>query len=259
MYLQLDYSQVELRVLAMLSGDPWFTQVFIDGRDLHTEVALAMFGPDFTKPQRVLAKTINFGIAYGRGPQSIADKFGIPLYQAKKMIEDWYKPVPLIRKWLNDQRKSPYKGNDCITPFGRHRHFTITYENRNHVENESCNTPIQSCASDFTMLSMLRIDEHLVKHNIDAKLVMTIHDSIVLEIKDDPDLIEETVEVCLNIMRTTPELYLGPQKVPFEAEAEVGPDWGSLMPWHKCECGKWIKTVKDKMFTCLSCGRQYAK
>ena len=233
--LQLDYSQAELRVLALLSGDPWLIKVYQDGKDLHDAVATDMFGPNFNKEQRVMAKTINFGIAYGRGPGSIAQTFKKSLSEARAIIDKWYKPMPQVKAWLNERRAMARKGEPCVTPFGRERHFVITNEELNHIQNEYINTPIQSTASDFTMFSLIEIDKFLRENNLDAKIVTTVHDSIILEVRDDKKLVGLLAQKCTEIMATTPLKYMPDCPVPFKADAEVGPAWGKLHEWPEVE------------------------
>lgn len=230
--VQLDYSQAELRVLAHLSGDEFMQQVYIDGKDLHSQVALEMFGPDFTKEDRNLAKTINFGIAYGRGPLSIAEVFGLPFNEAVQMIQDWFKPMPKVKQFITEQKNKAIKGERCTTPFGRERTFVVTGENLHHVQNEYINTPIQSVASDLTMMSVLEIDKWLKLREIDAHVILSVHDSIILEVKADDKLIEDVIRNCKAIMQRVPRNHLEGCKIPFEADAEVGTNWGALEEWN---------------------------
>lgn len=229
--LQLDYSQAELRVLAMLSQDPFMIESYQRGQDFHDAVAEKMFGPAFDKEQRNLAKTINFGIAYGRGPGSIAESFNKTMAEARKIIDDWYRPMPKVREYINSQRRKPSLGEPCVTLLGRERHFIITTENINHVQNEYINTPIQSLASDFTMLSLMEISDYIDRECIDAKIVATVHDSIILEVLDDDELVNKVAAKCIDIMATVPSMYIEDNPVPFKADADVGYKWGGLKKW----------------------------
>lgn len=229
--VQMDYSQAELRVLAILSEDPWLTKVYQDGKDLHDAVATDMFGPNFDKEQRVMAKTINFGIAYGRGPVSIARTFNKSMSEARAIIDKWYKPMPKVEEYINNRRAMASKGEKCITPFGRERHFILTNDNLNHIQNEYINTPIQSLASDFTMFSLIEIDKYRTQSKIDFNIVTTVHDSIILEVIDDPKIIDTVVRKCTQIMADTPKKYLPDIQVPFKADAEVGYGYGKLEEW----------------------------
>lgn len=120
-----------------------------------------MFGPDFTKEQRVQAKTINFGVAYGRGPANIAQVFKIPMTEAKALISNWFDKMPQVKEWIDNQRNLVLKNITPKTPLGRERHFVVTYEALNHIQNEYVNFPIQSIASDMTMFSLLAIQDWL--------------------------------------------------------------------------------------------------
>lgn len=229
--LQLDYSQAELRVLAMLSGDPALIDIYVSGRDLHDAVADMMFGPDGHKDKelRNLAKTINFGIAYGRGAGSIATKFKKSMKEAQDIIDKWFKPMPKVKEYINNRRRMAIRGEPCVTIFGRERHFVITDSELHHIQNEYINTPIQGTASDFTMLSLLNIYDYLEAHwKGKARLVSTVHDSIILEVEDDPTVIAEIGNDCVNIMAQTPLEYVPDCPVPFVADAEIGYKWGEM-------------------------------
>lgn len=235
--LQLDYSQAELRVLAYLSKDEFLTNVYLEDKDLHDAVATQMFGPDFTKEQRVQAKTINFGVAYGRGRSNIADVFKIPMSEAKALIDNWFAQMPKVKTWINEQRAKVLKNITPSTPLGRERHFVVTYEALNHIQNEYVNFPIQSIASDMTMFSLIEIDKYIRKNYLQDKvrIVINVHDSIVLEVKDEPELIDRMAKACINIMATVPKEYLDDCIVPFKADAEVGYSWGNLSKWVAAE------------------------
>lgn len=229
--VQLDYSQAELRVLAILSNDAFLIDTYTNGRDLHDAVAEDMFGPGFTKEQRVMAKTVNFGIAYGRGASSLSETFGMSKTEAQAFIDKWFKTVPGAKTYINTQRLKPIKGEPCITYFGRKRHFVITNDHLYHIQNEYVNTPIQSLASDLTMMSLIRIHQWIEQNNIDAKIVITVHDSIVLEVADDDEIVDKVAKECVKIMADVPRHYIQNCPVPFKADAEVGYSWGALKEW----------------------------
>lgn len=230
-FLQLDYSQAELRVLAMLSGDPALIDIYKSGRDLHDAVADMMFGPDGHKDKelRNLAKTINFGIAYGRGAGSIATKFKKSMKEAQEIIDKWFAPMPKVKEFINNRRRMATRGEPCVTIFGRERHFVITDSELNHIQNEYINTPIQGTASDFTMLSLLNIYDYLEANwRGKARIVSTVHDSIILEVEDKPEYLKEIGNKCIEIMANTPLQYVPDCPVPFVADAEIGYKWGEM-------------------------------
>lgn len=229
--VQLDYSQAELRVLAWLSQDEYLREVYRDGKDLHDAMSLKIFGEDFTKEQRVAAKTVNFGIPYGRGPGSIKGKLRMSMYEATKLIKDWYKAAPGAEKFVNAMRKEPYKaGEPYTTVFGRQRHYIITSDNRNHIENEAVNFPVSSIASDLTMLSVCEIRDKMLAEDLNARIVNTVHDSIIIECIDDSATLQRVVDIGTAVMANMPTRYLlsPPLDFPFVADAEIGQSWGDL-------------------------------
>ena len=232
--VQLDYSQAELRVLAYLSKDKFLTGVYQRDEDLHDAVATQMFGPNFTKEQRVQAKTINFGVAYGRGPASIQQTFKISMGEARSLINNWFAQMPQVKEWITKQRDMALKNQIPVTVLGRERHFVITYEALNHIQNEYVNFPIQSLASDMTMLSLLSIQEWIDDNDLaaDVRIILSVHDSIVLEVREDvPGLVDRVARTAVDIMANTPQKYLKDNEVPFKADAEVGYAWGDLKKW----------------------------
>lgn len=235
--VQLDYSQAELRVLGVLSNDPFLIKSYIDDKDLHANVAEEIFGPDFTKEQRTQCKTINFGIAYGRGAGAIAQAFHMPKAEAQKIIDDWFKAMPKVKEYIQGQRAAARRGERQQTMFGRVRHYVINDENMFHVENEYINTPIQSIASDMTLFSLMEINDWLIKEglydpwdadNSDVRIAITVHDSIVLEVRDDDALVEHVARKCQEVMAGTPQKYIENCPLPFKADAEIGYSWGKL-------------------------------
>lgn len=228
--VQFDYSQAELRVLAWLSQDEYLRETYREGKDLHDAMALKIFGSDFTKEQRVAAKTVNFGIPYGRGPGSIRGKLHMTMGEATKLVRDWYTAAPGAKRFVDKMRKVPYNPEPYTTVFGRQRHYIVTMDNRNHVENEAVNFPVSSTASDLTLLSLCAIHDQLIKEGIDARIVNTVHDSIIIECVDDPKALKRVVEIGTSIMANTPKERLTTPVLdfPFKADAEIGYKWGGL-------------------------------
>lgn len=147
---------------------------------------------------------------------------------AQKIIDDWFNAMPKVREYINNQRRSARRGERQQTLFGRVRHYVINDSNMYHIENEYINTPIQSIASDMTLFSLIEIDKWLREENIDARIVMTVHDSIVLEVRDDPVTIRRVAKKCQFIMSTTPQHYVKDCPVPFKADAETGYSYGHM-------------------------------
>ena len=228
--VQFDYSQAELRVLAYLSQDTYLRDSYREGKDLHDAMAHKIFGENFTKEQRVQAKTVNFGVPYGRGPGSIKGKLHMTLQEATKLVRDWYNAAPGAKKFVDAMRKVPYQREPYTTVFGRQRHYIVTMDNRNHVENEAVNFPVSSIASDLTMLSVCSIHDQLIAENIDARIVNTVHDSIIIECIDDPEVLKRVTDIGVTTMAEMPKKYLLNPVLdfPFKADAEIGSSWGAL-------------------------------
>lgn len=228
--VQFDYSQAELRVLAWLSQDDYLRDSYRDGKDLHDAMAHKIFGENFTKEQRVQAKTVNFGVPYGRGPGSMKAKLHMSMGEATRLVQDWYKAAPGAKRFVDKMRKVPYNSEPYTTIFGRQRHYIITMDNKNHVENEAVNFPVSSVASDLTMISVCNIHDQLIAEHIDARIVNTVHDSIIIECIDDPKVLKRVVDIGVQTMANMPKKYLvdPPLDFPFKADAEIGNSWGDL-------------------------------
>lgn len=225
--VEVDYSQAELRVLAVASDDPILKQNYIDGKDLHTAVASKIFKKpenEISKLERNMAKTVNFGLAYGRQAHSLTLMFDLNIREAEKLMADWFENMPVAGKFIKKTRLNHIEGRLVPTVFGRVRHYPIvTNANRNNIENESINTPIQSTASDLTLASGIKINKWLKEKHPEVKIVNTVHDSILIEIPDNE--IYEVVKFCTDTMATVPKEVLHTD-VPFVADAEIARHWG---------------------------------
>lgn len=146
--------------------------------------------------------------------------------EAQKIINDWFEAMPGVKAYIAGQRKAARRGERQQTMFGRVRHYVVNDSNMFHIENEYINTPIQSIASDMTLFSLCAIHDWLKQSGLDARVIMTVHDSIVLEVKDNPELIELVKTECLKIMAETPYKYIENCPLPFKADADVGYSYG---------------------------------
>ena len=222
--MEVDYSQAELRTIAYLSGDEYMKSVYQKGSDLHDEVAKEFFGPDFTDEQRTFVKSINFGIPYGISAYSLADDLDIPEAEAQQYIDEWFAEKPKVKEFIEEYKAKPARGEILETPLGRKRRFgAITSKNKWLVEREAINFPVQSVASDMTLLSAVRLNPKLDGL---AKIVNLVHDSIVIEVPEEN--LMEVAELTKKTMEETPEIYLDDLDVPFTADVEVGQSWGKL-------------------------------
>lgn len=149
--------------------------------------------------------------------------------EAQDIIDKWFAPMPKVKEFINNRRRMATRGEPCVTIFGRERHFVITDAELNHIQNEYINTPIQGTASDFTMLSLLNIYDYLQENWAGkARIVSTVHDSIIIEVEDKPEYLKEIGKTCIDIMANTPLQFVPDCPVPFVADAEIGYKWGEM-------------------------------
>ncbi len=231
--LDCDMSQAELRILALMSKDPFLVKVYQEGRDLHSDMAGELFGPDFTDEQRTAAKTINFSIAYGLTAYSLAADLktsaGIIVSEteAQAMIDGWFRRLPQATRYLKRLREAPLQGRVLETPFGRRRRFgLVTDDNRHKLQNEAGNFMIQSIASDVTLLAAMRVHQE-VRERWGARIANLVHDSIVFYVPEGKG--PEVAEFVTGVMVDTPARTLG-TLVPFKADAKIGKRWGEKTP-----------------------------
>ena len=220
--IELDYSQAELRCLAVLSGDEWLKQVYIDGRDLHDEVSIELFGPNFTSEQRRLVKTLNFGIPYGRQAAAIAHVFHLTTEDAQARIDAWFARMPKAHEFLMRQRASVRKPGFVISAFGRKRRFPmVTLEDLNEMENQASNHAISSTASDLTLKSSIAITPRL--RTVEAFIFNLVHDSTMINGPDQ--YVMAVAGYAKRVMEQMPALALKTD-IPFKADVKVGRWWG---------------------------------
>ena len=162
----------------------------------------------------------------------------MPKSEAQKIIDDWFKAMPKVKEYIQGQRLAARRGERQQTMFGRVRHYVVNDENLFHVENEYINTPIQSIASDLTLFSLIAIHDWLIKEGLyhpecpedsSVGIVITVHDSIILEVKDDESFLKMVANKCRDTMATIPQLFIKNCPLPFKADVEVGYSWGKLI------------------------------
>jgi DNA polymerase-1 len=228
--VQADYSQAELRGLAVFSNDPYLRQVYFQGRDLHDEMSVTLYGPNFTSEQRVRTKAINFGIPYGRGDYSIAMEHNLPLPEARKLMQDWFAAAYKAKEWIDGQHEKAMACEPIVTPLGRIRRFgLITDMTKHDTLNQSVNFPIQSTASDLTLLSLLQLHNSLDFRKL-CKITHFVHDSIVVQCPIEN--VRAVIAMMKQVMEKLPGEILDTD-VPFKADFEIGPNWGSLTKYPK--------------------------
>lgn len=204
--IDADYSQIELRLLASLSQDPTMTEAFKNGFDIHASTASKVFNvpmEEMTPEIRSKAKAINFGIIYGMGPFSLSNDLRIPINEAKAYIETYLSTYPTIKNYLQASKDFAHKNGYVQTAFGRKRplpNINATNKNiQNFNERIAMNTPLQGTASDIIKLAMIRVFEKLKDENIQAKLILQVHDELILDCRKTDaqkakQILKETME-----------------------------------------------------------------
>lgn len=232
----LDYSQIELRIAAILSGDEKLIEIFKSGRDVHREVAAAVFtvAPDAVDYEmRRRAKIINFGILYGMGVNALKTQLGTTQSEAHTFYDDYFATFDTLAKYLESTRGFARKHGYTETLFGRRRQFPemkspLPYV-RAQAERMAINAPIQGTQADIIKRAMVEVDRYLVesKQTEDAYLLLQVHDELVYEVRDDR--VEELAQKIREVMEDAfpKEAAAG---VPIIAEAKAGPTWGDMQP-----------------------------
>ncbi len=222
-----DYSQIELRIVAAISGDPNMCEAFKQGKDIHTATAAKVYGieeADVTKEMRYKAKSVNFGIIYGQGAFGLAENLGISRTEAKEIIDNYKKEFPNIQKYMDQQINNAKELGFVETLMGRKRwlrdinssNFTV----RGFAERNAINSPIQGSAADMIKLAMIRVHNEMKKKHWESKMILQVHDELVFDAVESE--LPALKELILNCM--TGAMIL-PNEVPVEAEIGVGKNW----------------------------------
>ena len=220
----IDYSQIELRLLAHYSQDSVLVDAFNHDKDIHLQTAIALFGEEEAPSKRSVAKTVNFGLLYGMGPKKLSDTLGITTKEAKEIIEKYFASFPTVRQYfrkiVDDSKEFGY----VETLLRRRRYFD--YENatpmfRAAYERESVNSVFQGSASDLIKLSMNEIHETINKENLNAKMLLQIHDELIFEVNaDEAEVLGERFrEIMEGVMSLN---------IPLKASMNIGNHWGEL-------------------------------
>lgn len=223
--IDADYSQIELRLLAHISGDAAMISAFTHGADIHTSTAAAVFGvapEDVTPELRKRAKAVNFGIVYGIGDFSLAGDLGIPVKQARAYIQSYLASYPDVAAYLKDIVAEAHAKGYVTTLFGRRRYIPeISGHNamqRKFGERVAMNSPIQGSAADIVKIAMLGVSRRLAAEELDAKLILQVHDELIVEAsKKDADraaaILREEMEGAVKL------------SVPLTVDLSIGERW----------------------------------
>jgi len=223
-----DYSQIELRLGAHVSGDKKMIAAFKNNEDIHSATAAEINEvklENVTKTMRREAKAINFGILYGQGPHGLSQSAGIPYWQAAEFIKKYFLSYPGIKKMIESSIKEARKNSYAVTLFGRKRPLPEINSSigmvRKSAERMAINTPLQGTAADLIKLAMIKVEELIKGHEDEIRLLLQVHDELIFEIKKDKiDFYSPKIK---NIMQDVLEL-----RVPIIVDESRGDNWGEL-------------------------------
>ncbi len=235
--MAFDYSQIELRIAAIMSDDDYLINTFIEGKDVHSAVAMKVFGVkenEVTHDMRRRAKVINFGILYGMGVTALQQNLGTDRKEAQNFYDNYFAQFPNIAGYLESVKEFAYKTGYTETLFGRRRYFPMLKSKlpflRASAERMAINAPIQGTAADCIKIAIKDAHNALIKEKLieDARLVLQVHDELVFEVKEGET--EKVKKIVEDVMKNViPKEFLKNKKnVPLEVHISEGSDWGEL-------------------------------
>ncbi len=228
--LAVDYSQIELRIMAHISEDATLMQAFAEGQDIHRATAAAVFDiapDDVSYEQRSFAKRVNFGLMYGMGSYRLARESDLTLAEANQFIDTYFKRIPGVKKYIDSTERQAIEQGYVETLLGRKRYFRHLQDGKTsgqRVRGElraAINMPIQGSAADILKIAMIQLHEKLNQSSLSAKMILQVHDELVLEVPDKE--IEATTELVVETMQNAYQL-----NVPLVANADVGQNWRDM-------------------------------
>ena len=224
-FLTADYSQIELRILAHMSGDPAFVQAFNSGADIHRQTAAIMFGTPLesvSSDMRAAAKTVNFATIYGIGAFALSHQLNTSVADAKQFIEEYFRRFPDVRRYLDEQIAMAKEKGYVETLAGRRRYIPEIRSNnfniRNFGERAATNAPVQGSAADIIKIAMISIQRALTEAGSGARMLLQVHDELVFEAPRDE--VDATRELVKQRMESAMQL-----RVPLEVVTGVGDNW----------------------------------
>jgi len=229
--VSLDYSQIELRIVAHMANDEAMLNAFRLGQDIHATTAAAIYNVPLdavSKEQRRHAKAINFGLIYGMSAFGLTRSTELTLSQSQDFVEAYFKQFPGVKKYLDGIRQSARADGFVETLLGRRRYFpalksTLNQTLRNREEREAINAPIQGTAADIMKIAMIQIPPALLQAGLHGRMLLQVHDELVLECPQTE--LNETIHVVRKIMENA---Y--PISIPLTTEARSGINWDEMQP-----------------------------
>jgi DNA polymerase-1 len=228
--LSVDYSQVELRLVALMAGDEAMLDAFRAGQDIHTTTAAAIYNvplADVTKDMRRHAKAINFGLIYGMSAFGLTRTTELTLGESESFVKAYFARFPGVKRYLDDTRKLAASQGYVTTLLGRRRYFpalkqgSLNQQVRNREEREAINAPIQGTAADIMKIAMLHIPGALKEAGLKGQMLLQVHDEIVIECPQAE--LKKTAQV---VQKTMESAY--PLSIPLSTEARSGKSWGAM-------------------------------
>jgi DNA polymerase-1 len=224
--LSVDYSQVELRIVAHMSQDQSMMAAFRAGQDIHAATAAAIYSvpiESVSAEQRRHAKAINFGLIYGMSPFGLTRTTDLTLAEAEDFVDAYFKRFPGVKRYLDNMRRKATQQGFVETLLGRRRYFPGLKNQRNRnirmrEEREAINAPIQGTAADIMKIAMLRVPAALTNAGLKSKMLLQVHDELVLECPQEE--LKESASLVIDVMQNA---Y--PMDVPLKADARWGPNW----------------------------------
>lgn len=220
----IDYSQMELRLLAHFSQDEVLVNAFNEGHDIHMQTAIALFGEEEAPAKRSIAKTVNFGLLYGMGSKKLSDTLGISTKEAKEIIERYFETFPSVKGYFSGIVEQAKEMGYVETLLHRRRYFDFSSATpmlRAAYERESVNTVFQGSVADLIKLSMNKIDSMIRAEGLRARMLLQIHDELIFEV--DEDVAEAYAVRFVEVMEGIMEL-----RIPLRTSMHIGNHWGEL-------------------------------
>lgn len=239
--LSVDYSQIELRLLAHVSGDQALIDAFASGQDVHSATAAKVFNchlEEVTPDQRRAAKTINFGIMYGQSAHGLSLQLGITRAEAAQFIADYFGVYKGVKKYLDDSITRAHEQGYVETLSGRRRRIpelnSSNFQLRSGAERMAINMPIQGTAADIIKIAMVNIQKHLEQKTAKSQMLLQVHDELVFTM--DPSEQIQLLPVIIDYMEHAMDL-----SIPLEVEAKIGLNWGQM---EKIEKGEYARATR---------------
>lgn len=225
--ISADYSQIELRIVAAISGDPNMCEAFKNNKDIHTATAAKIYAveeAEVTKEMRYKAKSVNFGIIYGQGAFGLSENLGITRVEAKEIIDNYKREFPYIQQYMDNQINFAKEHEYVETLMGRRRYLrdinSSNFTVRGYAERNAINSPIQGTAADMIKLAMIKIHEKMIQDKYESKMILQVHDELIFD-----SLIEESKELEIIILDCMKNALKLPNNVPVQAEIGSGKNW----------------------------------